>query len=416
MKSMVKHPELAGEGRLLVDWAEAHMPAIREITREYEAKRPLEGLTVSACLHVTKETGVLAKALKALGAEVALAASNPLTTQDGVAAHLSEVGVNVFAWRGETTEEYFSCISRILDFEPSVVIDDGGDAHIYVHEERPKLIEGIVGGTEETTTGVTRLRALSKAGQLGYPVIAVNDAETKRILDNTYGTGQSTIDGIMRATSILIAGKTLVVCGFGRVGRGIALRARGMGANVVVTEVNPLTALEAHVEGFRVMPLGEAAGVGDIFVTATGQVDVIRGEHLEAMKSGAILANSGHFNVEVSLKDLEELSVGKRRVRENVEEYALRDGRKLYLLAEGRLVNLAAAEGHPPEVMMCSFANQLLSVLHLVDEGRGMKPDVYKVPEEIDGRVAEFTLRGWEIEIDSLTEKQIKYAETWRVE
>ncbi len=413
MTSLIKHPDLAPDGELRAEWAEAHMPAIGKIVEEYRGKRPLEGRTISACLHVTKETAVLAKALYDLGAEVALAGSNPLTTQDDVAAHLSTVGINVFAWRGETREEYFSLISRTLDFEPDVVIDDGGDIHVYVHEKRRGLLEGVVGGTEETTTGVNRLRALERAEKLEYPVIAVNDTRTKRILDNKYGTGQSTIDGVLRSTSLLISGKTFVVCGYGWVGRGIARRAQGMGANVVVTEVDPMHALEAHMDGFRVMPMSKAAGIGDFFVTATGQTGVIRSEHIWKMKDGAILANSGHFNVEISLSDLDSLSTERRRIRSALEEYRLRNGRKIYLLGEGRLVNLVAAEGHPPEVMMCSFANQILSVIHLIGEGGSMEPMVYAVPREIDEKVADFTLRGWGIEIDDVTEEQRRYAESW---
>lgn len=416
VKSKIKHPELAEEGKSLVNWAEGHMPAIKVVVKEYERKQPLKGVTISACLHVTKETGILVKALHQLGAEVALAASNPLTTQDNVAAHLVESGINVFAWRGETAQEYAESLSRILDFRPQIVIDDGGDAHVQIHEGRPSVLEGVVGGTEETTTGVNRLKALSRSGRLRYPVIAVNNAKTKIVFDNKYGTGQSTVDGIMRATSILFAGKTFVVCGYGWVGRGIAKRARGMGANVIVTEVDPLSALEAHVEGFRVMPLKEASRLGDLFVTATGQTDVIRKEHLEVMRDGAILANSGHFNVEIAIAELEELSRGKKRIRDHVEEYSLKDGRKLHLLTEGRLVNLAAAEGHPSEVMMCSFANQLLSILYIVDERGRLEPRVYDVPTEIDRKVAEFTLTGWGISIDSLTEKQKRYAESWRGE
>ncbi len=413
MNSLIKYPELASRGELRVEWAEAHMPAIGEIVEEYRGDRPLKGRTVSACLHVTKETAVLVKALKSLGAKVALAGSNPLTTQDDVAAHLSTVGINVFAWRGETEDEYFTLLAKVLDFKPDVVIDDGGDAHVYVHERRRDLLEGVIGGTEETTTGVNRLRALEKAGKLKYPVIAVNDTRTKRIFDNKYGTGQSTNDGILRATSLLISGKTFVVCGYGWVGRGIAKRAQGMGANVVVTEVDPIHALEAYMDGFRVMSMSKAAEIGDLFVTATGQTRVIRSEHMEKMKDGAILANSGHFNVEISLEDLESHSMKKRSIRNALEEYTLRNGRKIYLLGEGRLINLVAAEGHPPEVMMCSFANQILSVIHLVETGGSLEPMVHVVPREIDMKVADFTLKGWDIEIDELTEDQRRYAESW---
>lgn len=413
MASKIKNPNLASEGRLRAEWAEFHMPAIKEIVDEYRDLAPFKGVVISACLHVTKETAVLVKALKNLGAEVALAGSNPLTTQDDIASYLVSEGINVFAWRGETAEEYDTCISNILDFNPNIIIDDGGDAHIFVHEKRDDLLEAIIGGTEETTTGVRRLKALSNEGKLKYPVMAVNDAKTKRIFDNEYGTGQSTIDGILRSTSLLLAGKTFVVCGFGFVGRGIAKRARGMGSNVIVTEVDPIYSLEACVEGFKVLPIESAARLGDIFVTATGQTDVIRGEHICLMKDGVILANSGHFNVEISIMDLEGMAVGKRRIRENIEEYELNNGRRLYLLGEGRLVNLVAAEGHPPEVMMCSFANQLLSVKYLVEEGKQQRSGVYNVPLEIDSKVADFMLRGWNIKIDKLSEKQKRYAKSW---
>ena len=414
MKGRIKHPEWADKGRIKVEWAERHMPAIGEIVKKYLKTKPLEGIRIGACLHVTKETAVLVKALQQLGARVRLAGSNPLTTQDDVAAYLDSIGIEVFAWRGETQDEYFEMIKQVTEIKPDIVIDDGADLHVTLHEEKKEIAERILGGTEETTTGVIRLKALSKAGKLLYPVIAVNNAKTKTIFDNKYGTGQSTIDGIMRATSLLIAGKCVVVCGYGWVGRGIAMRAKGMGARVIVTEVDPIKAIEALFDGFEVMTIGKAAELGDIFITATGQIDVIREEHMLKMKDGAILANSGHFNVEVSVSDLERISVSKRKVREYVEEYTLKNGKKLYLLGEGRLINLVAAEGHPPEVMMCSFSNQLLSIIYIVKNHDKMERKVYNVPEEVDTSVAQYILKAWGVKIDKLTEKQKKYAESWR--
>ena len=409
----VKDISLAEKGDLMIEWASMHMPVLRQIRGRFEEERPLEGLRVGACLHVTKETAVLVETLMAGGAEVFLCGSNPLSTQDEVAAALAERGVGVYAWRGETTEEYYWCIDRVIDGVPVVTLDDGADLVSTLHSKRTEALGEVKGGTEETTTGVIRLRAMAGDGALRYPIIAVNDAYTKYLFDNRYGTGQSTIDGILRATSILLAGKNFVVCGYGWCGRGIALRARGMGANVIVTEVDPLRALEAVMDGFRVMPLREAAEVGDLFVTATGDINVIRGEHMERMKDGAILANSGHFNVEISLPDLEALSVSKRLIRPNLEEYRLKDGRRLYLLAEGRLVNLAAAEGHPSEVMDMSFANQALCVEYLAKHPR-MEPKVYRVPEEIDRFVARLKLRGMGVEIDELTEEQREYLSSWK--
>ncbi len=411
----VKDLSLAGEGRKLIEWAESRMPVLLRLRKEFEERRPLEGWRIGACLHVTKETAVLVRTLRAGGAEVALCASNPLSTQDAVAAALAEEGVNVYAWRGETTEEYYQCIEEVLAYKPKITVDDGADLVATVHSKHRELLGEIVGGTEETTTGVIRLRALAREGRLGYPIIAVNDAYTKYLFDNRYGTGQSTIDGILRATSILLAGKTVVVAGYGWCGRGIALRARGMGANVIVVEVDPLRALEALMDGFRVASMAEAAPLGDLFITATGNTDVIRGEHMERMKDGAILANAGHFNVEISIPDLEALAESKRTIRPNVEEYRLKDGRKLYLLAEGRLVNLAAAEGHPPEVMMMSFANQALSIEYLVREGEKLKPQVYRVPEEIDRKIARLALEAYGVSLEELTEKQRKYLESWEL-
>ena len=409
----VKDIGLADEGELLIEWAEAHMPVLRQIRQRFERERPLEGVRIGACLHVTKETAVLVKTLEAGGAEVYLCASNPLSTQDEVAAALAKAGTHVYAWRGETTEEYYWCIDQVIDHRPMLTMDDGADLVSTLHSKRTEALEGVKGGSEETTTGVIRLRAMAADGALRYPIIAVNDTYTKYLFDNRYGTGQSTIDGILRATAILLAGKTFVVCGYGWCSRGIAMRAKGMGANVIVTEVNPLRALEAVMDGYRVMPLIKAAPLGDIFVTATGDINVIDRQHMELMKDGAILANAGHFNVEINLKALEELSVSKRRIRPNLEEYRLRDGRRLYLLAEGRLVNLAAAEGHPSEVMDMSFANQAL-VAEYLWETEGLEPKVYDVPREIDETVARLKLRGMGIEIDELTEEQRRYLKSWR--
>ena len=414
MVSIIKHPELAEKGRERYEWALKHMPALIKIVEDYEREQPLKDTRVGACLHITKETSVLVWALIRLGAKVSLCASNPLTTQDDIAAYLSSIGVNVFGWRGESTDDYWAMINYVIDTRPQIVIDDGGDLHVTIHEKRLEALPNIIGGTEETTTGVIRLRAMERRGLLRYPVIAVNDTPTKRIFDNTFGTGQSTVDGILRATALLIAGKTVVVCGFGFVGRGVARRFRGLGANVIVTEVDPIKALEAHLEGFRVMPLSEAAPIGDIFVTCTGMINVIRKEHIEKMKDGAILANAGHFNVEINLSDLESLAVSKRRIREVIDEYKLANGKRIYLIGEGRLVNLVAAEGHPPEVMMNSFSNQLLSIIYLVENKGKLKAKVYDVPMEIDRKVAEYALRGWGIKIDSLTEEQKKYWESWR--
>ena len=411
----VRDVSLADRGSLEVEWASRHMPVLNQIRGRFERERPLEGVRVSACLHVTKETANLVLTLMAGGAEVALAASNPLSTKDEVAAALAEEGVNVYAWWGETAEEYNWCIRQALSYEPDVILDDGGDMNAMVHKEFPDLLPKVVGACEETTTGVIRLRAMARDGVLRYPVIAVNEAQTKWDFDNVYGTGQSTIDGILRATNVLLAGKTFVVAGYGHCGRGLAVRARGMGANVIVCEVDPIKALRALMDGFRVMPMREAAKVGDIFVTVTGNKDVIRREHMELMKDGAILANSGHFNVEISLPDLEALAVEKRRIKPNVDEYVLRDGRRLYLLAEGRLVNLAAAEGHPSEVMDMSFSNQALCVEYLVEHGRELQPGVYPVPREIDEEVARLKLKAMGVEIDELTEEQRRYLASWEL-
>ena len=415
MAFKVKDLGLAHQGRKQIEWAQRNMPVLNLIKREFEKTKPLKGVRIAAVLHVTKETAVLVETLKAGGAEVWLAASNPLSTQDDVAAALAEEGVNVFAWRGETTDEYFWAIDRVASSEPNVVIDDGGDLHVHLHEKLSGIAERVWGGTEETTTGVIRLKAMERSGVLKYPVIAVNNALTKYLFDNRYGTGQSTIDGILRATNTLLAGKIVVVAGYGWVGRGIAMRARGMGARVIVTEVDPIKALEAVMDGFEVMPMKEAAKIGDIFITATGNVDVITAEHFELMKDGALLANAGHFNVEISVSDLERIAVSKGEVRPCVTEYTLSNGKKLYLLGEGRLVNLVCAEGHPSEVMDMSFANQALSVKYIVENRGKLERKVYNVPIEIDRMVAELKLKSMNINIDTLTEKQIKYLQSWKL-
>jgi adenosylhomocysteinase len=408
----IKDVSLAHEGRLQIEWASNRMPVLASIKNRFAKQKPLKGLTLGACLHVTKETGFLVETFLAGGARVALCGSNPLSTQDNVAAALAREGVMVYAWRVQTTKEYYWCVEKVLNSKPFITLDDGADLVGTLHSKRPELLTNIKGGTEETTTGVLRLRAMEKAGALKYPIIAVNDAYTKYLFDNRYGTGQSTLDGIMRATNILLAGKNLVVCGYGWCGRGIALRAQGMGANVIVTEVNPTRALEAAMSGLRVMKIAEAAAVGDIFITATGDTSVIRKEHMKMMKDGAVLANSGHFNVEVSPTHLEKLSKSKKNIRPNLDEYTLMDGKKLYLLAEGRLVNLAAAEGHPSEVMDMSFANQALCTEYLA-KTKSLEPRVYSVPKEIDESVAKLKLEAMGIGIDELTEEQRKYLTMW---
>ncbi|HLI45914.1 MAG TPA: adenosylhomocysteinase [Geobacterales bacterium] len=409
MPYKIKDPNLSDKGELDISWASSRMPVLNLIRKEFEKEKPFRSIVIGACLHVTKETAVLMLTLKAGGAEIYLAGSNPLSTQDHVAAALVKNGINVFAWRKETEEEYYWCIDKVIEARPDITLDDGADLTAEIHKKGLK----VKGGTEETTTGVIRLRALERNGELKYPIISVNDAYTKFMFDNRYGTGQSTIDGILRATSVLITGKKFVVCGYGWVGRGIAMRAKGMGADVIVTEVDPIKALEAAMDGYRVMSLREAARIGDIFVTATGDINVIRREHFELMKDGAILANSGHFNVEISIKDLENLSVNKREIRENVQEYTLKNGNRLYLLGEGRLVNLACAEGHPSEVMDLSFSLQALSARYLVEQSEKLDIKVHKVPYEIDKRVAELKLKSLGIEIDKLTEEQEQYLRSW---
>jgi adenosylhomocysteinase len=410
----VKDKSLAPQGHLQIEWAAKHMPVLNIIKTRFEKEKPLKGQTIAACLHVTKETAVLIKVLIAGGANVALCGSNPLSTQDDVAAALADSGVHVFAWRGQNTEDYYKCIDKVLDYKPTITMDDGADVVGMLHSKRQNQIKDIKGGTEETSTGVVRLKAMEHDGSLKYPIIAVNDAYTKYLFDNRYGTGQSTIDGIMRATSVLLAGKNFVVGGYGWCSRGIAMRAKGLGANVIVTEIQPTRALEAVMDGYRVMPMAEAAPLGDIFVTATGDISVIRKEHFQKMKDGAIMCNSGHFNVEINIPDLESLTKDKRTMRPNMEEYSLKDGRKLYLLAEGRLVNLAAAEGHPSEVMDMSFANQALCSEYVAKTPK-LQTKVYTVPKDIDERVAELKLKSMGVNIDELTAEQKKYLSTWEM-
>jgi len=407
----VKDIKLAKEGSLKIEWAEAHMPVLMHIRKEFEKDKPLAGVSVGFALHVTKETAALVRTLVAGGAKVAIAGCNPLSTQDDVAAALAKEGIEVYAWRGETREEYYENINKVLDCGPQITVDDGADLIFTIHKERPQMIRDIIGGCEETTTGIIRLAAMEKDKALKYAVMAVNDADTKHLFDNRYGTGQSTLDGILRATSILFAGKNFVVAGYGQCGRGIASDARGMGANVIVTEVNPVRALEAVMDGFRVMPMDKASEIGDIFVTATGDIDIIRGRHIEKMKDHAVIANSGHFNVEINIGELEKVSGGKKKIRENVEEYALRNGRSVYLLAEGRLVNLAAAEGHPSEVMDMSFANQALSVKYLNE--KRLPAGVYRIPKEIDEKIARMKLSTMSVGIDELSSRQKEYMESW---
>jgi len=416
MKYHVKSLKLAEKGRLRIEWANEYMNVLSLIRKHFKKERPLKGLTVSCCLHVTTETANLARTLKEGGANVILCASNPLSTQDDVAASLvKDFGISTFAIKGENNKIYYKHINSALDVKPNVTMDDGADLVSLIHKTRKDLARHIIGGTEETTTGVIRLRSLEKTGLLMYPIIAVNDADTKHLFDNRYGTGQSTIDGIVRATNALISGSKFVVCGYGWCGRGLAMRARGMGAHVIIVEVDPTKALEAVMDGYQVMPLKEAAFQGDIFCTLTGDIHVIRREHFLAMKDGAIVANSGHFNVELDIPALEALSKKKRKVREFVDEYTLRSGKRVNLLGEGRLINLAAAEGHPASVMDMSFANQALCCEYIAKNHRKFQKKVYEVPEFIDANVAKLKLESIGVKIDTLTAEQKKYLESWEL-
>lgn len=412
----VKDITLADQGRMKIEWAESRMPVMMQIRKEVEVTKPLAGYRIAGCLHVTKETAVLIETLAAAGARVSWSGCNPLSTQDDIAAALAANGTEIYAWHGMNVEEFYWCIERTLDMKPNLTLDDGADLIFTVHNKFPELIPTIIGGTEETTTGVHRLRAMADAGALKYPVIAVNDAETKWDFDNVFGTGQSSIDGILRATSILLAGKNFVVAGYGHCGSGVAKRAQGLGANVIATEVKPTAALKATLEGMRVMTMDQAAEVGDVFITATGIKDIIVKRHFEKMKDGAIICNTGHYDCEINIDDLEAIAVSKRTVRPNNEEYTLADGRKIYLLAQGRLVNLAAAEGHPSEVMDMSFANQFMSQVRLATEhknGNKLDNKVYDISEEQDQHIAGIKLTTLGYSIDKLTPEQIEYMDDY---
>lgn len=413
----VKDMKLAAAGRDRIEWAEREMPVLRAIRQRFEKQKPLKGLRLAACLHVTTETANLARTLKAGGADVMLCASNPLSTQDDVAASLvKDYGIPTFSIKGEDNKTYYSHIGAVLDAKPHLTMDDGADLVSVIHSDRRALLKDIVGGTEETTTGVIRLRAMEKDGVLEYPIVAVNDASTKHFFDNRYGTGQSTMDGVIRATNVLIAGKTLVVCGYGWCGRGVAMRAKGLGAHVVVTEVDPLPALEAVMDGFDVMPLIKIAPHADIIITVTGNIHVVRKEHFLAMKDGCIVANSGHFNVEINIPELEALSAKRRMLRPMVEEFTLKkSGKKVIMIAEGRLVNLAAAEGHPASVMDMSFANQALCAEFMAKNHKKLEKKVYAVPADIDAGIARLKLSTMGVRVDRLTAEQVKYLSSWEM-
>jgi adenosylhomocysteinase len=406
----VKDLSLAESGRKKIEWAESRMPVMMALKRKYSESQPLKGMRIAGCLHVTKETAVLIKTLLAAGAEISWSGCNPLSTQDDIAAALAKDGISIYAWHGMNVDEFYWAIEKTLEFKPTLTLDDGADLIFTIHNKHPELAKDVIGGTEETTTGVHRLRAMGDDGKLLYPVLAVNDAETKWDFDNVYGTGQSSLDGILRSTSVLIAGKNFVVSGYGHCGRGVAMRAKGLGANVIVTEVNPIMALKATLEGLRVMKMDEAAKQGDIFITATGMKDIIVKRHFESMKNGAIVCNTGHYDCEVNIKDLEKISTSKREIRPSNEEYTLKNGNKIFLLAQGRLVNLAAAEGHPSEVMDMSFANQFFSMMWLAKNGHTLKNNVYDVTKEQDQNVARLKLKTQGITIDELSEEQEKYS------
>jgi len=410
MDFRVKDLSLSLEGKMKIDWAQSHMPVLSRLREQHENIKPLKGIRVAGCLHVTKETGVLARTLLAAGAELSWCGCNPLSTQDDVAASLArDEGINIFASRGVSTKEYYEDIQSVISTDPNITIDDGADLTVQIHKEFNKFKSAILGGTEETTTGVVRLRSMQKSGSLMYPIIAVNDAETKHDFDNVYGTGQSALDGIIRATNVLLAGKNLVVAGYGHVGKGIAKRASGMGSNVIITEVEPIAALKAKLDGYSVSPMLKAAENGDIFITTTGCKDVINEEDIAQMKDGAILANAGHFNVEISIPALEKHTSSKKQINQHTTQYNLDNGSKIYLIGEGRLVNLAAAEGHPSEVMDMSFANQFLSVLRIAKSGRTLKPEVYDIDKNQDQEIALAKLHSMGIQIDTLTDEQSEY-------
>jgi adenosylhomocysteinase len=408
----VRDLKLADEGFKQISWAESRMPVLMALREKYKKTKPFKGFRIAGCLHVTKETAVLIKTFVECGAEVSWSGCNPLSTQDTIAAALAKQGISIFAWNGMSVDEFYWAIEQTLHIKPNLTLDDGADLIFTIHSKHPELIPDIIGGTEETTTGVKRLRAMAEAGALKYPIIAVNDAETKWDFDNVYGTGQSTLDGILRATSILIAGKNVVVAGYGHCSKGVAMRARGLGANVIVTEVRPIAALKAVLDGFTVMPMKEAAKIGDVFITATGVKDVITEEHFKVMKDGAIVCNTGHYDVEINLVHLKKMAKSVREIRNHVEEYLLKDGRRIFVLAKGRLVNLVAAEGHPSEVMDMSFANQFMAQLRLVEmfkKGKKLEPKVYDIPPEQDEEIAELKLKTMGIKIDKLTNEQKKY-------
>ncbi len=414
MKHDVKDLGLADRGKLRIEWANQSMPVLNRIKEEFLSTQPLKGIRIAACLHVTTETASLMDVLKSGGADVAVCASNPLSTQDDVSAALvKHYEIPVFAKKGEDETTYYQHIHAVLDMGPQITMDDGADLVSVIHKERTDLLDGILGGSEETTTGVIRLRSMAENGVLRYPIIAVNDAETKHFFDNRYGTGQSTLDGILRATNRLIAGSNFVVCGYGWCGRGVAMRARGMGANVIVTEVDSLRALEAVMDGYRVMPIAEAASQGDFFCTVTGDIHVLRKEHFVRMKDGAVVCNSGHFNVEVDLDGLAEVTRARRTIRDFVEEHLLENGRRVYVLGEGRLINLASAEGHPSSVMDMSFANQALCASYMISNGKKLEKRVYGVPRQIDERIAQLKLASMGVRIDVLTDEQKTYLASW---
>lgn len=406
----VANEKLAEQGRLKIEWAESRMPVLMRLREKYSKTQPLKGQRIAGCLHVTKETAVLIRTLRAAGAELSWSGCNPLSTQDDIAAALALEGISIFAWHGLSKEEFYWCIDRTLDFKPTLTLDDGADLIFTVHHKYPELCKTVIGGTEETTTGVHRLRAMAEDGALKYPVVAINDAETKWDFDNVYGTGQSSFDGILRATSVLVAGKNVVVAGYGHCGKGCAARARGLGAKVIVTEVRPTAALKAKLEGYDVMPMDEAAKIGDIFITATGMKDVITRRHFESMQDGAIVCNTGHYDCELNLDHLTELTARQREVRPNNDEHLLKNGRRIYVVGKGRLVNLAAAEGHPSEVMDMSFANQFQGMLRLAQEGKSMKPQVYTLDPALDQEIAQVKLEASGVKIDRLTPEQERYA------
>jgi len=416
MSYEVRNKHLRGEGKKRIEWAMDHMPVLESIRKDFSKKKPLKGTTVGMALHVEPKTCALAITLKAAGAKVAITGCNPLSTQDSAAVSLAmDYGINVFTWYGETTKEYYKCINRVLDSKPQIVIDDGCDLIFTLHTKRRELLPKIKGGAEETTTGIHRIRAMEKQGDLEFPVIDVNDARTKYLFDNRYGTGQSTMDGILNSTNLLIAGKTFVVGGYGWCGRGVAMRAKGMGANVVVTEVDPIRSIEATMDGFRVMPMSEAVKTGDIFVTASGNTNLINKSHFSKMKDGAILSNTGHFNVEINLDQLKKASKKVTNVRKNVDEYTLKSGKRINVLAKGRLVNLAAGQGHPAEVMDMSFANQALSCEYIAKNHKNLEPKLYPVPESIDTKIAKLWLKANNIKHDKLSPQQKKYGSSWKI-